>query len=136
MSTSGAGQASATPPATASSPSSIPDFQSSPALASSSPVSSLSGSDLTSGPITFTSSVLTIITQPSTTFTSSLQTVVTTTISTPTQLPSPSPLGALQVRPVCIGDGIDALAYGALATLLLPSAVGLLLWVRESVLWD
>ena len=130
MSTSGT---SSEPQATTSPPGGIPGSQTSPNSASSSYDAGSSSSDSTSGQIvttTFTSSVLTIITQPSTTFTSSAQTVVTTTISASVYPSSPFLSSATRVQPVCIGDGVDALAYGALAALLVPSAVGLLLWVR------
>ena len=136
MSTSGAEQASAVPPTPTSSPGGVPDPQSYPNSVSSSPGAVSSDSDLSSGQTTFTNLVFTTITQPSTTFTSSSQTVVTSTISTTVHLPSSSPLSAAQVQPVCIGDGIDALADGALAVVLLPTAVGLLLWVRVTVLLD
>ena len=35
----------------------------------------------------------------------------------------------MAVDPVCIGDGVDTGALGLLATLLLPSVIGLLIWV-------
>ena len=35
------------------------------------------------------------------------------------------------MQPVCIGQGVDAFSDGVLATVILPSAIGLFLWVRE-----
>jgi hypothetical protein len=35
------------------------------------------------------------------------------------------------VQPVCIGQGVDAFTDGVFATVIVPSAIGLLLWVRE-----
>lgn len=35
----------------------------------------------------------------------------------------------LQVEPICIGDGLDAQSIGLLSTVVLPSIIGLLLWV-------
>jgi len=80
---------------------------------------------------TFTTSFPTTITELSTTFTSLAETIVSSSYSTPTSLP-PSQTqaqGLLTTQAVCIGHGLDASAEGLLAVIILPSAIGFLLWV-------
>jgi hypothetical protein len=36
---------------------------------------------------------------------------------------------AVQIQPVCIGDGLDAASDGVIATVVLPTSVGLAIWV-------
>ncbi|KDQ63154.1 hypothetical protein JAAARDRAFT_147164 [Jaapia argillacea MUCL 33604] len=94
---------------------------------SSFPASALPHSSLT----TFTTSTpITTITEPSTTITSYSNHVVTSVISQA----SPSAQIAAQSQPICIGGGIDAWAGGLIETLILPSAVGLLLWLLFAIL--
>jgi calcium permeable stress-gated cation channel len=89
------------------------------------------------------------ITQPSATFTSFSQSIVTATSTLPTSVsafatvsaaaqsdgvPGPSasaiPIGGfLNSNPVCLGHGLDSAAEGILAALVLPSAIGLVIWV-------
>lgn len=49
--------------------------------------------------------------------------------SSGTNDPSGLPQIAVQAGPVCIGDGMDATGGGLLATLLIPSVIGLIIWV-------
>jgi calcium permeable stress-gated cation channel len=78
---------------------------------------------------TITTSYPTTVTQPSTTFTSFSQTVVTSPISTSTPSLPQSGQSAFQTQAVCLGNGLDASADGLIASMLIPSAIGLLLWV-------
>ncbi|KII94048.1 hypothetical protein PLICRDRAFT_101453 [Plicaturopsis crispa FD-325 SS-3] len=72
------------------------------------------------------------VTQSSTTFTSTSQSVFT---SSSTIFASPSnQANNIQAQPVCAGDGLDASADGLLATLILPSAIGILLWILFAIL--
>ena len=52
-----------------------------------------------------------------------------TTVIASAPLPSSTALSTLQVQPVCIGQGLDAQSLGLLSTLVVPSVVGLGLWV-------
>jgi len=80
---------------------------------------------------------VTTVTQPSTTFTSYSPSIVysssnpalpvSATPFTPTNSPS---LGITTVF-VCPGRGIDATAAGILAAVIIPSIIGLIIWVRE-----
>ncbi|KAF9535881.1 hypothetical protein CPB83DRAFT_40825 [Crepidotus variabilis] len=111
----------------------------------SSPPTPVSGSSFPSssgglgGASVFTTSIpVTTITQPSTTFTSFSQSIVT-------QLPSSTPLSVSssntasasfstsstdsRLVPICPGGGIDAAAAGMLATIIVPSVIGLILWL-------
>lgn len=69
---------------------------------------------------TFTTTIPQTSVLPSTTITYSVQTVLSA--ATPVSLASSG-------QGVCIGDGLDASADGLLATIVLSSAIGLLLWV-------
>ena len=42
---------------------------------------------------------------------------------------SESVLSGLQVNPVCIGDGVDAQSLGLLSVVVVPTVIGLILWV-------
>lgn len=82
-------------------------------------------------PITITSSLPVTIIESQTTFTSLSQTVYTTT-QMATALPaSQSVTSELQVSPVCIGDGIDAQSLGLISTVVVPTVIGLVLWVSS-----
>ncbi|KAI0686067.1 hypothetical protein BC835DRAFT_1408645 [Cytidiella melzeri] len=85
---------------------------------------------LTSGDVaTITSSLPVIITQSSTTFTSFSETTLLTT-GTASALPdSVTGISSLQVQPVCIGDGVDTQSLGLLSTVVVPSVIGLVLWL-------
>lgn len=90
---------------------------------------SFSNSDTT---FLVTSSIPVTVTEPSTTFTSLSETVFTSTRAASALPESQSVSSALQVQPVCVGDGVDGLSVGLLSTILLPTAIGLILWVRPA----
>ena len=50
-------------------------------------------------------------------------------------LPTPNSL-LLNSQPICIGDGLDVSAIGLISTLVLPSAVGLIIWVCYPCAFD
>jgi hypothetical protein len=82
----------------------------------------------------FTSDTL----SPTTQFTSSLVTTsqhypFTSTFSSPSSSFTPaSPTAVIAAQAgVCLGHGIDVSATGLIATIVLPSAIGLLLWVSK-----
>ncbi|KAJ7058112.1 hypothetical protein C8F01DRAFT_1149575 [Mycena amicta] len=93
-----------------------------------SPLQSLSGS-LT----TFTTTFSTTITQPTTTFTSLAESVVVTPVSA-LATTTFAPVGANANDPVCIGTGTDASTDGLVAAILIPSFIGLLIWVLFAIL--
>jgi hypothetical protein len=108
------------------------------------PGSSLSESGTMPGPLVFTTTFpLTTVTQPTTTFTSFTESIVTQYPSSPASSLShsiPSAASAalstqslIQSRtgPLCPGDGFDSAAAGIIATVLIPAAIGLLLWVNR-----
>ncbi|KAI0375116.1 hypothetical protein BV20DRAFT_960185 [Pilatotrama ljubarskyi] len=99
-----------------------------PSSASSGPVF------LSSSLTTFTTSVPIAVSDPSTTFTSfSLSTVTSSRVFT--AFPdSETVQAAALVEPVCIGDGVDASSLGLLATLVIPSVIGLLIWLLFAIL--
>ncbi|KAF8079018.1 hypothetical protein FPV67DRAFT_1467201 [Lyophyllum atratum] len=119
------------------------------------PISTGSPSSSNGGPAIFTSTIaVTTVTQPTTTFTSFTETIVTI-ISSSESVTSPGPSSgsnslsssatssasaafssesstnepALNSQQICIGNGLDSSSEGLLASLLLPSAIGLLLWI-------
>jgi hypothetical protein len=53
---------------------------------------------------------------------------VTSSHTSATSTPDPTPVIAAQAGPVCIGEGIDASGGGILATLLVPTVIGLIIW--------
>ncbi|EPQ60336.1 hypothetical protein GLOTRDRAFT_52392 [Gloeophyllum trabeum ATCC 11539] len=79
-----------------------------------------------------TSTPVTTIADPSTTFTSFSSYVASTTIFDPAV--SQTPVVAAQAQPVCIGDGLDALSAGLIETIVIPSAIGLLLWLLFAII--
>ncbi|TBU34797.1 hypothetical protein BD311DRAFT_650048 [Dichomitus squalens] len=94
-----------------------------PASATSSSVS------LTSSLTTFTTSVPITVSSPSTTFTTFSDYLVTST-RVATAFPDTSTIQANAAgNPVCIGHGVDATSLGLLSTLVVPSVVGLLIWL-------
>lgn len=108
------------------------------------PGSSLSESGTIPGPLVFTTSFpLTTVTQPTTTFTSFTEYIVTQYPSSPASSPShsfpPAASAALSTEsliqsrtgPLCPGDGFDSAAAGIIATVLIPAAIGLILWVNR-----
>ncbi|KZP25372.1 hypothetical protein FIBSPDRAFT_820851 [Athelia psychrophila] len=78
---------------------------------------------------TFTSSVLSTFIQPSTTITSDVQTVITTTVPIFISPATQTAQAALRVQPVCIGQGVDVLSEGVIAAVIIPSAIGIVLWI-------
>ncbi|KAK0246151.1 hypothetical protein EDD85DRAFT_803276 [Armillaria nabsnona] len=90
---------------------------------------------------------VTTITNSATTFTSYSDSIATKTFtnsllgSFPSgtalsgeSTPSVQFAASSQVNPTCVGDGLDAAADGLLASLVLPSAVGLIIWLIFAVL--
>jgi hypothetical protein len=61
---------------------------------------------------------------PSTSLSRSSDPVMTS--ATPSSTPA---FNAVEAGPVCLGDGIDASAGGILAVLLIPTVIGLIIWV-------
>jgi hypothetical protein len=61
---------------------------------------------------------------PSTSLSRSSDPVMTS--ATPSSTPA---FNAVEAGPVCLGDGIDASAGGVLAVLLIPTVIGLIIWV-------
>ena len=103
------------------------------------PSSSLSASGTISGPLVFTTTFpVTTVTQPTTTFTSFTESIVT---QYPSSLSHSIPSAAsaafstqslIQSRTgaLCPGHGFDSAAAGIIATVLVPTAIGLILWVN------
>nr|GAT60500.1 predicted protein [Mycena chlorophos] len=82
---------------------------------------------------TFTTSFPTTITQPTTTFTSEVTSVVVapeSAVATTTF----AQLGATANNPVCVGTGSDASSDGVLASVFIPSFIGLLIWALFAIL--
>jgi hypothetical protein len=52
-----------------------------------------------------------------------------TVVTSPAAVSSVTAQSNLKVEPVCIGHGLDAWSSGLIATVVLSSVVGLLLWV-------
>ncbi|KAK0198749.1 hypothetical protein F5146DRAFT_918927 [Armillaria mellea] len=90
---------------------------------------------------------VTTITNSTTTFTSFSDSIATKTFtnsllgSFPSgtvlsgeSTPSVQFAASSQINPTCVGDGLDAAADGLLASLVLPSAVGLIIWLIFAVL--
>ncbi|KAF7307698.1 MPN domain-containing protein [Mycena kentingensis (nom. inval.)] len=102
---------------------------------STSAASTLSTNTL-SGPLTtFTSTFPTTVMVDTTTFTSLAESVVTTPVSAlATETFGPVGAQANSNNPVCIGKGTDASTDGLLASIIVPSAVGLLIWVMFAIL--
>ncbi|KAJ7802228.1 hypothetical protein B0H14DRAFT_3092290 [Mycena olivaceomarginata] len=76
---------------------------------------------------TFTSTFPTTVTEPTTTFTSLAESVVVTGASA-LATTTLSPQANLNSNPVCIGSGTDASSDGLLASIIVPSLIGLLIW--------
>ncbi|KAF5374939.1 hypothetical protein D9758_000569 [Tetrapyrgos nigripes] len=94
-------------------------------------------------PTTFTTSVaVSTYTQDSTTVTSFTPTVITTTLRSSSSFSSSqsssasagatnsTPLSQLGFHdPVCVGQGLDSVSDGILASIILPAAIGLIIWL-------
>ena len=90
-------------------------------------------------PTTFTTSVpVTTITTSDATFTSWSMTEFTSlpassTLSESTSaFPSETPTSNVGVKDLCAGDRLDASAEGLIASAILPTILGLIIWVRHS----
>ncbi|KAJ3499739.1 hypothetical protein NLJ89_g10066 [Agrocybe chaxingu] len=89
-----------------------------------------------SGPLVFTTTVaVTTVTEPTTTFTSFSQSVFTqgsspssASATTSASSGAASQLGST-VESICPGDGVDGAAAGMLAAIILPGAIGFILWL-------
>jgi calcium permeable stress-gated cation channel len=95
------------------------------------PTSTLSAS--TSYTTTFTSTSaypVTTVSRSDTTFTS-YSTTVYTSSSVIYATPSAQVNANYNPPPVCIGNGLDIQSMGLLSTLIIPSVVGLIIWVRS-----
>ncbi|KIK70577.1 hypothetical protein GYMLUDRAFT_148994 [Collybiopsis luxurians FD-317 M1] len=121
---------------------SIPSATASASSTSSSHPVSVTGSGASITTVTSIFPVSTI-TQSSTTFTSFSQTVFTSSplntfssASTSTSAASIPPLAGQLAsnQPVCIGNGIDSSSDGLLAALILPTAIGLIIWLIFAIL--
>ncbi|KAF8167474.1 hypothetical protein B0H34DRAFT_18533 [Crassisporium funariophilum] len=133
-------QPSATSPNTPSPPN---NSQTIPTSASTLPpdTSTLVGGTGT-GPRDFTSTIpVTTITQATTTFTSFTETVITLGSSTIPQSMSSSVSAAFSTSsaesipdPVCAGNGFDSAAAGIIAAVVIPSVLGLILWIIFAIL--
>ncbi|KAI0347698.1 hypothetical protein BDW22DRAFT_1479635 [Trametopsis cervina] len=95
-------------------------------LSSSNPTSNPSSSDDT---VTVISSIPIIITEPATTFTSFTQTTILSTRTASALGDTQTGASSLQVQSVCIGDGVDAQSLGLVTTVIVPSVLGLVLWI-------
>ncbi|KAJ7777612.1 hypothetical protein DFH07DRAFT_731180 [Mycena maculata] len=86
-----------------------------------------------SGPLTtFTSTYPSTITGPTTTFTILAESVVITgALATTTSSPNQANSDA---SPVCIGQGTDSSSDGLLASIIIPSVIGLLIWLLFAIL--
>ena len=63
--------------------------------------------------------------------------IATTSSSVATAFPNSAVVRAVaELQPVCIGDGVDAASLGLLSTLLVPSVIGLFVWVSFVALVD
>ncbi|KAJ7482288.1 hypothetical protein B0H11DRAFT_2193371 [Mycena galericulata] len=81
---------------------------------------------------TFTSTFPTTVTEPATTFTSFAETVVISgAIAAET---FPSQVDTNNPSPVCIGSGTDSSSSGLLASIIIPSFIGLLIWLLFAIL--
>ncbi|KAI9065843.1 hypothetical protein FKP32DRAFT_1566891 [Trametes sanguinea] len=136
-------QSSLAPSSPSTDPSAIPSSSRLSATAtsgSSTPNSSVPSSATTSGSVVFTSDLTTFTTSvpitvsdPSTTFTSYSQfTVTSSQVVTAAPDTQTAHVVAL-VEPVCVGDGLDAYSWGLLAAVVVPSVIGLLIWLLFAI---
>ncbi|KAJ7446697.1 hypothetical protein FB451DRAFT_1291217 [Mycena latifolia] len=82
---------------------------------------------------TFTSTFPTTITQATTTFTAVAESVVITDAAIATTTISPNQINS-NSNPVCIGSGTDSSTNGLLASIIIPSFIGLLIWLLFAIL--
>ncbi|CAL1693980.1 unnamed protein product [Somion occarium] len=81
-----------------------------------------------------TTSTPVTITRPSSTFTSFSEATFTSSRVASTLPESQSVASSLRVNPVCIGNGVDSLSVGLLSTIVIPTAVGLVLWLLFAII--
>ncbi|KAH9858076.1 hypothetical protein C2E23DRAFT_718443 [Lenzites betulinus] len=89
---------------------------------------------LTSILTTFATSVPVTISDVSTTYTTFSQTTITSSRVITAFPDTQTVQAALLVEPVCIGDGVDASSLGLISTLVVPSLIGLLIWLLFAIL--
>ncbi|KAI0639520.1 hypothetical protein C8Q77DRAFT_1043851 [Trametes polyzona] len=89
---------------------------------------------LTSTVTTVTTALPITVSDPSTTFTTFSQTTITSSRVFTAFPDSQTVQAAVLVEPVCIGDGVDASSLGLLSTLVVPSVIGLLIWLLFAIL--
>ncbi|KAJ7091404.1 hypothetical protein B0H15DRAFT_234366 [Mycena belliarum] len=93
------------------------------------------GTGTGTGPLTtFTSTFPTTITGATTTFTSLAESLVTTDALATSTTAAPNSQAVSNAAPVCIGAGTDASANGLLASIIIPSVIGLLIWLLFAIL--
>ncbi|KAI0328490.1 hypothetical protein GY45DRAFT_1355089 [Cubamyces sp. BRFM 1775] len=135
---------SVTPSSSSSDSSAIPSssrLSATTASSSRTPTSLIPASATTSGTVvlsssltTFTTSVPVTIHDSSTTFTSFEQTTVTSS-RVFTAFPDTETVHAnALIEPVCIGDGVDSYSLGLLTAVVVPSVIGLLIWLFFAIL--
>ncbi|OCH87483.1 hypothetical protein OBBRIDRAFT_736098 [Obba rivulosa] len=107
--------------------------RSSDVTSSSGTPSSLSAS-VNSGLATYTTSYPVVVTESSATFTSFSQSVVVTSSAPSTVTDTQNAAASFLLDPVCIGDGIDTSSLGILSAFVLPTVVGVLLWLLFAVM--
>ncbi|EJD04016.1 uncharacterized protein FOMMEDRAFT_106418 [Fomitiporia mediterranea MF3/22] len=85
---------------------------------------------------TIITSIPSTITSPSTTITTNVPTTITTSTGILVSQTAVGDAGSAVVagQPVCIGDGVDIQAVGLLSTLVLPSVIGLIIWLIFALL--
>ncbi|KAJ7696606.1 hypothetical protein B0H17DRAFT_1053875 [Mycena rosella] len=115
----------------ASSPSFTPSFTPTPSGSFSSILPPATIPSATGSLTTFTSTFTTTITEPTTTFTSLAESVVITQAIATTQFPGQINADS---SPVCIGSGTDSSSNGLLASIIIPSVIGLLIWLLFAIL--
>ncbi|KAJ6468959.1 hypothetical protein DFH09DRAFT_1344990 [Mycena vulgaris] len=94
---------------------------------------SATGSPTATGSLTtYTTTFPTTITEATTTFTSLAESVVITDAIATTTI-SPAQVNA-NANPVCIGSGTDSSTDGLLASIIIPSLIGLLIWLIFAIL--
>ncbi|KAL5519004.1 hypothetical protein ACEPAH_687 [Sanghuangporus vaninii] len=85
---------------------------------------------------TIVTSIPSIVSSPSTTFTTFMPTTITTSSAFLVSQTAVGNVGSISAagQPVCIGDGLDISAVGLISTLIIPSAIGLIIWLVFAIL--
>lgn len=79
--------------------------------------------------VSITTSVPIIITQSASASSSISDTAFLSTRAATAVQDAVTGTSELQVQPVCIGDGLDAQSIGLISTVIVPSVIGIILWV-------